>query len=69
MQHLFSQQEAYRRSADRQLRGYKRAAQLLLWSSPEKEISQGFSGVDLSLLSPEPGELGLANVGGEDEGL
>ena len=40
---------------EKQLRGYKHDARLLLWSSLEKEISQGFGGVHLSLRAPEPG--------------
>ena len=42
--HLFSQQEAYRRFVERQLHRYDRADRLLRWSSPEKELSQGFGG-------------------------
>ena len=55
LQHLFSQQKAYRRSVERQLRGYKCAERLLLSSSLEKELSEGFGGVHLSLPAPEPG--------------
>ena len=54
LQHLFSKQEVYRRSVDRQLRGYKQANRRLLWTSLEKEPSQGFGGVHLALPAPEP---------------
>ena len=39
----------------RQLRGYDQADRLLLWSSLERELSQGFGGVHLALPAPEPG--------------
>ena len=55
MKHVFTQRDAYRRSVENQLRDYKREEPLLLWSSPEKEISQGFGGVHLSRPAPEPG--------------
>ena len=38
---------------ERQLRGYDQADRRLLWTSLEKELSQGFGGVHLSLPAPE----------------
>ena len=51
--YLFSQQDAYRHWLENQLRAYKRDERLLLWSSVEKDIFQGFGQV--ALLAPCPG--------------
>ena len=37
------------------MRGYEQADRRLLWTSLEKELSQGFGGVHLSLPAPEAG--------------
>ena len=52
--HLFGQQDAYRRTVERQLRSYTRDDQVLLWSALEKEVSQGFGVVHLTLPAPDP---------------
>ena len=55
LKHLFAKQDAYRRSVENQLCACEQDERLLLWSSLEKEVSQGFGEVHLSRPAPEPG--------------
>ena len=54
LEHLYSQQPAYRRTVENQLRRYKRSDHLLLWMAMGKEITEGFGEVHLSLPPADP---------------